>query len=68
MRFPEVVALQQEVYRSRSRTTDVRKMEVLIHKHETLLENLVVRSPAVNNPDPDYTAYWKTRNADAGFA
>ncbi|RDE12691.1 MAG: hypothetical protein C4K49_09820 [Candidatus Thorarchaeota archaeon] len=67
MRFPEVVALQQEAYRSHSRTTDVRKMDALIRKHESLLENLVARSPIIDDLDPEYSAYWKTKNAEAGF-
>jgi len=66
--FPDIMNLQNEVYRSCSGTTEVKRIEASIRRLEKITTDLATTTPVTDIPDSDYTTYWKTRNSEVGIA
>jgi hypothetical protein len=67
LEFPEVIKIQDEVYRSYSGKVDTKRLETVVQKHEKQIRDLAAKTPLTGTSDPEYVAYWKTRNAEAGI-
>jgi dipeptidase len=64
--FPDIVKLQNEVYRSHSKRIDAKRIEMAIQKQGILIKNLGGKNSTIGIPD-EYTAYWRTRNTEAAM-